>query len=118
MTKETAKAIKQLIPNQDKALMMCSSINNAIALLKLYKLSNQEIKTIITAMVIGQEEITCQQLTRELVRLKNFSTFEHYMDDELRERVAWELAPCSDEDFMDHYVYLHYETFVEEFEIN
>jgi hypothetical protein len=53
MTKETAKAIKQLMPNQDKALMMCSSINNAIALLKLYKLSNQEIKTIITAMVIG-----------------------------------------------------------------
>ena len=53
MTKETAKAIKQLIPIQDKALMMCSSINNAISLLKLYKLSNQEIKTIITAMVIG-----------------------------------------------------------------
>ena len=53
MSKETAKAIKQLIPNQHKALMMCSSINNAIALLKLYKLSNQEIKTIITAMVIG-----------------------------------------------------------------
>ena len=98
MTKETAKAIKQLIPNQDKALMMASSINNAISLLKLYKLSNQEIKTIITAMVIGQEEITCQQLTRE--------------------RVAWELAPCSDKDFMDRYVYLHYETFAEEFEIN
>ena len=53
MKKETAKAIKQLIPNQDKTLMMCSSINNAIALLKLYKLSNQEIKTIITAMVIA-----------------------------------------------------------------
>jgi hypothetical protein len=53
MTKETAKVIKQLIPNQDKALMMASSINNAISLLKLYKLSNQEIKTIITAMVIG-----------------------------------------------------------------
>jgi hypothetical protein len=53
MTKETAKAIKQLIPKQDKALMMASSINNAISLLKLYKLSNQEIKTIITAMVIS-----------------------------------------------------------------
>lgn len=53
MTKETATAIKQLIPKQDKALMMVSSINNAISLLKLYKLSNQEIKTIITAMVIG-----------------------------------------------------------------
>ena len=37
MTKETAKAIKQLIPNQDKALMMASSINNAISLLKKKK---------------------------------------------------------------------------------
>ena len=53
MTKETAKAIKQLIPNQDKALMMCSSINNAIVLLNLYKVSNEEIKAIISAMVIG-----------------------------------------------------------------
>jgi hypothetical protein len=40
------------------------------------------------------------------------------MDDELRERVAWELAPCSDKDFMDRYVYLHYETFAEEFQVN
>jgi hypothetical protein len=40
------------------------------------------------------------------------------MDDELRERVAWELAPCSDEDFMDRYVDLHYETFAEEFQVN
>ena len=46
-------------------------------------------------------------------QVEEFSTFEHYMDDELRERVAWELAPCSDEDFMDHY-----ETFAEEFGIN
>ena len=29
-------------------------------------------------------------------QVEEFSTFEHYMDDELRERVAWELAPCSD----------------------
>ena len=114
MTKETAKAIKQLIPNQDKALMMASSSNNAISLLKLYKLSNQEIKTIITAMVIGQEEITCQQLTRELVRLKNLALLNTIW----MMNFAWELAPCSDEDFMDRYVYLHYETFAEEFEIN
>ena len=26
-------------------------------------------------------------------QVEEFSTFEHYMDDELRERVAWELAP-------------------------
>ena len=51
-------------------------------------------------------------------QVEEFSTFEHYMDDELRERVAWELAPCSDKDFMDRYVYLHYETFAEEFVIN
>ena len=51
-------------------------------------------------------------------QVEEFSTFENYMDDELRERVAWELSPCSDEDFMDRYVYLHYETFAEEFEIN
>lgn len=46
-------------------------------------------------------------------QVEEFSTFEQYMDDELRERVAWELAPCSDKDFMDHY-----ETFAEEFVIN
>ncbi len=51
-------------------------------------------------------------------QVEEFTTFEHYMDDELRERVAWELAPCSDEDFMDRYVNLHYEIFAEEFEIN
>lgn len=51
-------------------------------------------------------------------QVEEFSTFEHYMDDELRERVAWELAPCNDKDFMDRYVYLHYETFAEEFVIN
>lgn len=46
-------------------------------------------------------------------QVEEFSTFEHYMDDELRERVAWELAPCSDKDFMDRY-----ETFAEEFQVN
>lgn len=51
-------------------------------------------------------------------QVEEFDIFEHYMDDELRERVAWELAPCSDEDFMGRYVYLHYETFAEEFVIN
>ena len=51
-------------------------------------------------------------------QVEEFNTYVNYMDDELRERVAWELAPCSDEDFMDRYVYLHYETFAEEFEIN
>lgn len=51
-------------------------------------------------------------------QVEEFNIYVNYMDDELRERVAWELAPCSDKDFMDRYVYLHYETFAEEFEIN
>ena len=51
-------------------------------------------------------------------QVEEFSTFEHYMDDELRERAAWELAPCSEQEFIDRYVELHYETFAEEFEIN
>jgi hypothetical protein len=51
-------------------------------------------------------------------QVEEFNIYVNYMDDELRERVAWELAPCSDKDFMDRYVYLHYETFAEEFDIN
>ena len=51
-------------------------------------------------------------------QVEEFKTYVNYMDDDLSERVAWELAPCSDKDFMDRYVYLHYETFAEEFVIN
>jgi hypothetical protein len=51
-------------------------------------------------------------------QVEEFSTFEHYMDDELCERVAWEIAPCTDQEFFDRYVELYYETYAEEFEIN
>ena len=51
-------------------------------------------------------------------QVEEFSTFEHYMDDELRERTAWGLAPCTEQEFIVRYVYLHYETFAEEFVIN
>ena len=51
-------------------------------------------------------------------QVEEFSTFEHYMDDELRERVAWEIAPCTEQEFIDCYVELHYGTYAEEFEIN
>lgn len=51
-------------------------------------------------------------------QVEEFSTFEQYMDDELRERVAWEISPCTDQEFLDRYVELHYETFAEEFVIN
>ena len=51
-------------------------------------------------------------------QVEEFNTFEHYMDDELRERVGWELAPCNEQEFIDRCVDLHYLTFEEEFVIN
>ena len=53
MTKETANAIKQLIPTTDYNLIMQSSINNASALLNLYKLNNNEIKLILNACALA-----------------------------------------------------------------
>lgn len=52
MTKETARAITQLIPKYDQMMIMGSSLKNAIAHLKLYKLNDEEIKLIITACVV------------------------------------------------------------------
>ena len=51
-------------------------------------------------------------------QVEEFSTFEHYMDDELRERVAWELTPCTEQEFINRYVELHYETYAEEFQVS
>ncbi len=69
MTKETAKAIKQLIPIQDKALMMCSSINNAIALLKLYK---NQIKRGLTPFYF----LKIAEHNKPMCKLKVISIFE------------------------------------------
>jgi hypothetical protein len=40
------------------------------------------------------------------------------MDDDLREQVAGELAPCSDEDFYNRYCELHLAKYGEEYELN
>lgn len=37
------------------------------------------------------------------------------MDDELREQVSAEMAPCTDQDFIDRYAYLHEQKFGEGF---
>ena len=42
----------------------------------------------------------------------------NYMDDELREQVHRELAPCTDEEFLVRYMELHREKFDEEFDVN
>lgn len=41
-----------------------------------------------------------------------------YMDDEIRERVHRELAPCKSQDFLDRYCKCHEEKFGEKFTIN
>ena len=51
-------------------------------------------------------------------QVEEFDLFKHYMDDDIRERTAWELAPYTEQEFIDRYVELHYETYAEEFEIN
>lgn len=40
------------------------------------------------------------------------------MDDEIREQVHAELAPCTEEEFFARYCELHEQKFGEEFEIN
>lgn len=51
-------------------------------------------------------------------QVEEFELFENYMDSELMERAAWEIAPCSEQEFIDRYVELHYEVYAEEFQVN
>lgn len=41
-----------------------------------------------------------------------------YMDDELREQLHMELAPCNPQKFLDEYCRRHFEKFGEEFDVN
>ena len=48
----------------------------------------------------------------------DFETMVHYMDDELREELHSQLAPCTEQEFAEAYVKAHLEKFGEEFVIN
>jgi hypothetical protein len=48
----------------------------------------------------------------------NWQTIVNYMDDDIREQVHRELAPCTNEEFLSRYMELHREKFSEEFVIN
>jgi hypothetical protein len=60
------------------------------------------------------------EMKEEYVMLSKFSmeVIAHYMDDELREQVHAELAPCTDEEFLTRYIELHKAKFNEDFTIN
>lgn len=47
-----------------------------------------------------------------------WSTIEHYMDDEIREELHGELAPCSNRKFLLAYMMAHTEKYGEDFAIN
>lgn len=48
--------------------------------------------------------------------MKNdYKFIEMLMDDELREKLHAEIAPCSDEKFLEEYKKAHFEKFCEEF---
>lgn len=59
----------------------------------------------------------------EMYQLENGSSFDwetivNYMDDDLREEIHRELAPCKEEDFLSEYCKKHKERFNEQFIIN
>lgn len=48
----------------------------------------------------------------------NFDAAVSLMDDEIRETVHADLAPCTDQEFIDEYVKRHEEKYGETFEVN
>ena len=48
----------------------------------------------------------------------NFDVAVILMDDDIREEVHREMAPCSEQEFMDAYAKAHHEKYGETFEIN
>lgn len=54
----------------------------------------------------------------EMLNKFDWDVIVEYMDDEIREQVHSELAPCTNEEFLNRYAELHKEQFGEEFQIN
>lgn len=47
----------------------------------------------------------------------NFDACVNLMDDEIREAIHAELAPCTEQEFLDAYVDRHYDKYGEQFQI-
>lgn len=60
----------------------------------------------------------CYEVAEELLEKYDMEVIAHYMDDEIRERLHMELAPCSDLEFVAHYIKEHDEAYGEEYTIN
>ena len=47
-----------------------------------------------------------------------FEVAAHYMDDDIREELHRNIAPCTEQEFFDKYCAAHIEKYGEEFELN
>lgn len=47
----------------------------------------------------------------------DFNTVVNLMDDELREEIHRDLAPCTEQEFLDEYCKRHFEKFYEVFDV-
>ncbi len=54
----------------------------------------------------------------KILKKHGMKTLANYMDDDIREKVHAELAPCTEAQFVKRYAELHEEKFGEPFEIN
>ena len=50
--------------------------------------------------------------------MENWESIVNLMDDEIRESVHADLAPCTDEEFLEEYKQRHLEKYGEEFIVN
>lgn len=58
------------------------------------------------------------RLAQELLEEFSIELIEQYMDDDIRERIHLEIAPCTEFEFVKRYIKEHYEKFGEEFTVN
>lgn len=63
-----------------------------------------------------REERKMNEITNHYGRTIDFDAAVNLMDDELREQIHNEMAPCSQQEFFDRYAVAHYERFGEEWE--
>lgn len=82
------------------------------------KFKGEMIFDTFDAFVCAHEEIKESGKAQEIVKKGLFANAVSLMDDELREKVHNDLAPCSDEVFITAYMFLHEEKYGEEFAVN
>ena len=59
-----------------------------------------------------------QEEANEMVGKYDWEVIASYMDDEIREKLHFDLAPCSNEEFLQEYLKKHYKKYNSEFSIN